>query len=170
MADNKQQNPEQLEQVEERLIRSLTNEPSAPIKLENYDVYVVFQRPAFSEKYKGRAWAAKKLRSFGLGDAVEEDPDLTYFFRYWGTLNTYVKRILIPAEKNGDIIVEGKHYVDYTYDPRREYDYSSLFEKYVIEEQYNKGYAEDAFVSDVITAHVEWLAENTVPEEDIKNS
>lgn len=159
---------EDMESVEDFVIATLTNEPSEPLEIKKYNVRLVFQRPSVINKFKHRAWAHRKLKEIGAEDSDEQ---IGFLFRYWGTLNSYVIRILVP-DKKGSITVDGKKYVDYEYDFETELDYKSIFEKYVMEEVYNKGKSEEAFLSDVIMVHANWVNENTSikDEDDIKNS
>jgi len=156
-------------ETEEKVMGILFNEPSDPVKLNDYDVYVVLKRPSFKDKYKGRAWGSKKLREFGYGDASEEDPELAYFFRMWGAVNASVQKVLIPDEK-GKVSIEGKPYAEYSYDPSKDVDYSGPFEKYAIEEVFNKGGQEDMFVASGIIAYTRWTDYFSVDGDDIKNS
>jgi len=157
------------EKLESQLMGILTNEPSRPRKLEHFNVYVIFQRPAFKDKYKGRVWSSKKLRDIGFTNPTEEDPELSYFFRYWGTLNTFVIKILTP-NKGGIHKIGGEQYEEYLYNPETDLDYSSLLEKYVLDELYPKGTSEEMFISDMIVEHANWLDESSVEEDDLKNS
>lgn len=157
-----------IEATEDSVIQILTNEPSEPLEIEGFNVRLVFQRPRLTEKYKGRIWANKKIKEIGLS---ETDDDMTaFFFRYWGTLNAFTRQVLVEDEA-GKIKLKGKTYSQYTYDPQTDMDYSSLFEKYVMEEVFNQGRNEEEFVSDVIVVHAEWLNSLTMPkEDDVKNS
>lgn len=157
------------QEIEEKVMDILSNDPSDPVKLDNYDVYVVFQRPTFKDKYKGRAWGAKKLREFGYGDAILEDPELVYFFRMWGNVNTAVKK-LYYQDDNGERAIEGKAYSEYSYNPEKDLDYGSVFEKYAIEEVFNKTGDEDMFVASGIIAFTAWSDKFSVSGDDIKNS
>lgn len=154
---------------EQKLMNLLSNEPSDTVKLDDYDVYVVFQRPTFKDKYKHRAWASKKLKEFGYQDAETEDPDLAYFIRSWGAVNSHVVKLLYKSE-TGSYTLEGEKYAEYAYDSETDLSYDSLFEKYTIEEIYNKGGAEDAFVASGIIAYTRWSDEFTLTGDDIKNS
>jgi len=62
-----------------KLIDLLTNKPSEPIEIENSKARIVFQAPTFTDKYKGRAWAAKKLKDIGISD--DDDQELSFYFR-----------------------------------------------------------------------------------------
>lgn len=154
---------------EQKLMNLLSNEPSDPVRLEGYDVYVVFQRPSFKDKYRHRAWASKKLKEFGYADAETEDPDLAYFIRSWGAVNSHVSKLLYKSEQ-GDYVIDDEKYAEYTFDQQKELTYESLFEKYTIEEIYNKNYAEDAFVAAGIIAYTKWSDTFTLTGDDIKNS
>jgi len=156
-------------QTENKMMGLLLNEPSDFILLENWNIYVIFQRPSFKDKYRGRAWASKKLNEMGFTNPIEEDPQLTYFFQYWGNLNSSITRILVTDEK-GKIKKNGKTYSDYEFNSAEDLDYSSLFEKYVMEEVYNKGLSEEMLVSDAIVKHADWLENTAVEEDDLKNS
>lgn len=158
MADEQEQN-------DIKLIEILTNKPSEPILIENTSTRVVFQAPAFADKYKGRSWSSKKLRELEISD--EDDQDLAYYFRYWGTLNSYVNKIFI-ADSSGDTTIEGKKYSLYEFDKEKDLDYKFLFEKYVFEEMYPRG-LDEAFVTSCIIAHMTWVRERALEEDDIKN-
>lgn len=149
-----------------KLIDLLKNKPSDPIEIENSKTRVVFQAPNFTDKYKGRAWASKKLKEIGL--EFDDDQDLAYYFRYWGTLNTYVKKVYFEDE-SGDFKLEGKKYSEYQYDPSKDLDYKSLFEKYVVEEMYPRG-LDESFVTSCILSHMNWVKDRALEEADIKNS
>lgn len=158
---------ENLEQTEAVVMQILTNDPSDPIQIAGYPVRVVFQRPKLADKYKARAWSMKKLKELGIS---RDDEEMNIYFTYWGVLNGYVRRLLVEDEA-GSIRMEGKRYRDYTYDPASDLDYGSLFEKYVVEEVYNKGQNDEPFVWAVITAQLEWLSPTTELQEDnVKNS
>lgn len=153
--------------TEERLVRALTNEPSEPVAVG--DVFIVFQRPRFQDKYKGRVWATKRLKEFGVEDE-DDDPEFAFYIRYWGTLNTFVKTIYVPDE-DGKVKLKGKRYSEYPYDRKTDLDYGSVFEKYVLGEIYENGGREDEFVAEAISAHMAWSEEMTEPtEEEVKNS
>lgn len=158
-----------LEEAEEAVMAILTNEPSEPLKVGKYPVRVVFKRPSMVTKFRQRTWASKKLKAFGIY-SDSDDQNTAFFFRYWGTLNAYVVRVLVEDSK-GPVKLDGKTYSDYTYDEDVDADYLSVFEKYTMEEIYNKGMSEEAFVSDAIVAHADWMESAAVPkEDDIKNS
>lgn len=148
-----------------KLIELLTNKPSEPLQVNNSEVRVVFQAPAFADKYKGRAWSSKKLREIGLSD--EDDPDLSYYFRYWGTLNSYVSHLYVE-DAEGEIKIEGESYSEYSFDPKKDLDYKSVFEKYVLEEMYPRG-LDEAFVTSAIMLHMGWVRDRALEEADIKN-
>jgi len=156
---------ENFEDKDIKLIDLLKNKPSEPIAIENSKARIVFQAPGFTDKYKGRAWASKKLKEIGI--EFDDDQDLAYYFRYWGTLNTYVKKIYVESEK-GQIKMDGKKYSEYMYDASVDLDYKSLFEKYVIEEMYPRG-TDETFVTSVIIAHMNWIRDRAMEEADIKN-
>lgn len=159
---------EELEKAEDFVISVLTNEPSEPRELAKYKIYLVFKRPTMAEKFRQRGWTSRKLREFELSE--DDDPQLLFFFRYWGTLNSYVDRIYVE-DSSGPVKIAGKKYSEYAFDGKTDLDYKSLFEKYVMEEIYNKGLSEEAFVSEVILLHAGWINETTrVSEDDIKNS
>lgn len=160
---------EKEQRTEEAVVSILTNDPSAPVQIPDYPVKVTFQRPKLTDKFKGRNWANKKLKEIGV-DLDDPGDTTAFFFRYWGSLNSFVKSVLVEDE-NGDIKSEGKTYRAYEFDPHIDVDYSSVFEKYVIEEIYNKGGNEEAFVSNAIVAHAQWVTGEELPEEDdVKNS
>lgn len=159
-----------IEDTEAEILAIITNEASEPIEIPERGVVVVFKRPSMVDKFKQRAWGARKLRSFGLVNPDVEEPNMTFFFRYWAVLNSYISRLLVVNTK-GDIKVGGKKYEEYQFDAQTDLDYSSLFEKYVMEEIYEKGHSEEAFVSEVMSVHSDWLNSQIAPEEDdIKNS
>ena len=160
---------QEMDSVEDVLIATLTNEPSEPVLVETFGVVLIFQRPSLVGKFQGRAWSTKKLKEVGITE--EDDPNLSFFFRYWGTLNAYVKQLLVQ-DKSGDFKFKGKTYSDYTFDPAKDLGYKSLFEKYVMEEIYEKGISEESFISEVVVLHADWInsmAQN-VKEDDLKNS
>jgi hypothetical protein len=157
---------ENFEEKEIKLIDLLKNKPSEPLAIEDSKARVVFQAPGFKDKYKGRAWSSKKLKEIGVD--FDDDQDLAYYFRYWGTLNTYVKNIYIEDE-NGSIKLEGKKYSEYSYDPSTDLDYKSIFEKYVVEEMYPRG-LDESFVTACVLSHMNWVRDRALEEVDIKNS
>jgi len=156
------------EATEEAVMTLITNEPSDPIEIPNFKTLIVFKRPPFKEKYKARVWASKKLKEAGYEDA-DEDRELSFFFRYWGTLNTFVSKIYFESEK-GEYSFGGKKYSLYLFDPAKDLDYAALFEKYVIAAIYEKGKSEEMFVSECIIKHTEWLGLFSVEDSEIKNS
>ncbi len=156
-------------EVEDKVMNILSNEPSDPVKLDNYNVYVVFKRPSFKDKYKGRAWGSKKLKEIGYDDATEEDPEIAYFFRMWGSVNTSVKRLLAQDDE-GDITLDEQTYSDYPYNAKTDMEYSGPFEKYAIEEIFNHGGQEDMFVAAGIIAYTRWTERFSISGDDIKNS
>lgn len=157
--------PDNQEQQDIKLIELLTNKPSEPLEIENSKARVVFQAPAFADKYKGRSWSSKKMKEIGISD--EDDQDLSYYFRYWGTLNPYVKTIYVEDPK-GSIKIEDKKYSQYEYDPEKDLNYKFLFEKFVLEEMYPRG-LDEAFVSSCILSHMNWVRDRALEEVDIKN-
>ena len=157
---------ENFEQKDIKLMELLANKPSEPIKIEDSKARVVFKAPAFADKYKGRSWASKKLKEIEVTE--EEDQDLAYYFRYWGTLNSYVIKIYVEDE-SGEIKIDGVSYSEYQFDSTKDLDYKFLFEKYVLEEQYSRG-SDEAFVTSCILAHMNWVREVALEEDDIKNS
>jgi hypothetical protein len=132
-------------------------------------VYVVFQRPSFKDKYRHRAWASKKLKEFGYNDAEVEDPDLAYFVRSWGAVNSHVLKLFYKNEA-GTHKIGGEQYAEYLFDSESDLDYGSVFEKYTIEEVYNNNQAEDSFVAAGIIAYTKWSDTFTLTGDDIKNS
>jgi hypothetical protein len=168
MPDNEKLTAEQAEVVEDFVMASLTNEPSEPLEVERYKVRLVFRRPSMVNKFKQRAWAARKLKELEVGEG--DDPQILFLFRYWGTLNSYVEKIFVE-NPDGGIKLSGKKYSEYEFDRATELDYKSLFEKYVMKEIYDRGLSEETFVSEVILLHANWINENSkVSEDDIKNS
>lgn len=157
------------QELENKVMSILSNDPSDPVYLQEYDVYLVFQRPSFKDKYKARAWALKKLKEFGYDDANAEDPELSYFFRSWGTVNSHVRKVLYFDEK-GSHKLQGKTYSEYEYTPEKDLDYSSVFEKYAIEVIYGAGEPEDVFVASAIIAYTRWVEHFSLDGDDIKNS
>lgn len=154
------------EEREIKLMEILTNKPSDPIEIKDTKTRIVFQAPSITDKYKGRAWSAKKLKEIGVTD--EDDQDLAYYFRYWGNLNTFVKRIYFE-NPHGDIKIGELLYSEYTFEPSRDLNYKFLFEKYAIEEMYARG-IDELFVTSSIMAHMEWIKNRALEESDIKNS
>lgn len=168
MPDNEKLTPEQVESTEDFVMAALTNEPSEPIEVGKYKVMVVFKRPSMVDKFRQRGWASRKLKELELTE--EDDPQILFFFRYWGTLNAFVNKIYVE-DSSGDVKLSGKKYSEYTFEREKELDYKSLFEKYVMKEIYDKGISEETFVSEVILLHATWINESTkVSEDDIKNS
>jgi len=153
------------EQKDIKLIEILTNKPSEPVLIDNTSTRVVFQAPAFADKYKGRSWSSRKLKELDISD--EDDQDLSYYFRYWGTLNSYVTRILVE-DSSGDVSIDGSKYVEYSFDAEKDLDYRFLFEKYVLEEMYPRG-LDESFVTSCIIAHMNWVRDRALEEDDIKN-
>jgi hypothetical protein len=157
--------PEIQEEKDIKLIEILTNKPSEPIEIENSKTRVVFQAPAFADKYKGRSWSSKKMKEIGISE--EDDQDLAYYFRYWGTLNSYVTKVYVENE-SGDVKIGDKNYVEYSYDPSKDLNYKFLLEKYVLEEMYPRG-IDEMFVTSSIIAHMNWVRDRALEESDIKN-
>lgn len=157
--------PENQEEKDIKLIELLTNKPSEPLEIEDSKVRVVFQAPAFADKYKGRAWASKKLKEIGLD--FDDDQDLAYYFRYWGTLNSYVKHLYVEAS-SGKVKIADKKYSEYEFNPSEDLNYKSLFEKFVLEEMYPRG-LDESFVTACILAHMGWVRDRAMEEVDIKN-
>jgi len=160
---------QEAEETEARVMDILTNDPSDPVQLEGYDVYVMFQRPAFKEKYRHRAWASKKLKEFGYTDAEAEDPDLAYFVRSWGAVNSHVVKLFYKSD-TGSHTLGGEKYAEYSFNAETDLDYGSVFEKYTIEEVYNNNQPEDSFVAAGIIAYTRWVEKFTLTGDDIKNS
>jgi hypothetical protein len=156
---------ENFEDKDIKIINLLKNRPSEPIQIENSKTRLVFEAPGFTDKYRGRAWASKKLKEIGI--EFEDDQDLAYYFRYWGTLNTYVTKVYFE-DKNGNIKLDGKKYSEFLYDPKTDLDYKSVFEKYVLEEMYPRG-LDESFVTTAIISHMNWVKDRTMEEVDIKN-
>ena len=158
------------EAVEEDVFALLSNEPSNYIEIPRRGIKVVFKRPSMTEKFRQRVWASKKLRSFGIVNQDQDDPNVSFFFRYWGTLNAFITKIIVE-DKKGSISSGGKKYREYLYNPEEDVDYGSVFEKYTMEEVFNPGMSEEAFVSEVIVEHAKWMDDSSrVKEDDIKNS
>jgi hypothetical protein len=155
-------------ETEDVLMAIITNDASAPILIEDFNTLVVFKRPAFKDKYKARVWANRKLRESGMEDP-DEDKEMSFFFRYWGALNTYITNLYYEKE-DGTRVFNSKKYAEYTFDPKIDLDYSFLFEKYAIEEVYNKGLSEELFISQCIQKHNEWLGLASVEDSELKNS
>ena len=135
------------------------------VEIENRKTRVVFQAPAFAEKYKGRSWSSKKIKEIGISE--EDDQDLAYYFRYWGTLNSYVTKIYFE-DASGDIKIGEKQYSEYFYDSSKDLNYKFLLEKYVLEEMYTRG-IDELFVTSSIIAHMNWVRDRAMEEADIKN-
>lgn len=159
--------------TEDKVMKRLLNEMSERIQIPEHKEYVQFQLPSFSEKYRGRAWVAKKMKEFNIPSAVDDDPQMYMFFRYWGLINTSVKHLYYP-DPSGAVSIGGESYSEYKYDAATDLDYTAVFEKYAIEEVYNKGESEEAFVLDTFTAYALWSAnedeEDVLEEDEIKNS
>jgi hypothetical protein len=156
---------EKPEEKDIKLIEILTNKPSEPLEIENSKTRVVFQAPAFADKYKGRSWSSKKMKEIGISE--EDDQDLAYYFRYWGTLNSYVTKVYVENE-SGDVKIGDKKYIEYSYDPNKDLNYKFLLEKYVLEEMYPRG-IDEMFVTSSIIAHMNWVRDRALEESDIKN-
>jgi len=163
-------NPAQTEEeLEDNFMKLMTNEPSDPVQIDEYDVYVVFQRPAFKDKYKARAWASKKLKEFGFENPDVEDPEFAYFIRSWATVNSHVVKLFVGDEA-GSVSIEGKPFSEYEYNSETDLDYSSVFEKYVVEELYNKNQQEDIFIASAVLMYTRWVNTFQFDGDDIKNS
>lgn len=157
------------EELEDNFMKLVTNEPTDPVQVDDYGVYVVFQRPAFRDKYKARAWSSKKLKEFGFDDAETEDPEFAYFIRSWATVNSHVTKLFVEDE-NGSVAINGTTCSEYEYSPETDLDYSSVFEKYVIEELYNKNKQEDIFIASAVLLYTRWVNTFQFDGDDIKNS
>ena len=155
-------------ETEDKLMKILTNEPSEPFKVGEYDVYVVFQRPPFKDKYKGRVWATKKIKEFGFS-SPDEDPLISNFVRLWGTVNNSVTSVYYQDDK-GRTTLDGKTYSEYKFDPSKDKDYGNVLEKYTVEEVYNKGQSDELFISEVVVAYTKWSNDGTLEEPELKNS
>jgi hypothetical protein len=155
--------------IEDKLIHVLTNDPSTPLEVPNYGCLLIFKRPDFKLKYKGRGWAVGKITEFEL----ENDANMSFVFRYWGVLNTYITNIYMEHPQ-GDVRKNGKTYIEYLFDPTKDLDFKYLFEKFVVEEIYNKRQiSDDIFISAVMEVHSKWTNTTTIDsaeEEDLKNS
>lgn len=157
--------PDNQEQQDIKLIELLTNKPSEPLPVENSKARVVFKAPAFADKYKGRSWSSKKMKEIGISE--EDDQDLSYYFRYWGTLNSYITHIYFE-DSSGDIKIDDKTYSLYEYDSSKDLNYKFLFEKYVLEEMYPRG-LDESFVTACVLMHMNWVRDRAMEEADIKN-
>lgn len=166
MTENNQQ---ELEKLETKIMTTLTNEASEPKDVKGYGILLIFKRPSFTEKYKGRAWANKKLQELDLVD----DDAMSTMFRYWGMLNSYVVKALVE-DPNGRIKSGDKIYSEYIFIPEQDLDYKSLFEKLVIAEIYNKrNLADDVFVTKCIDTFLAWIESFTITTKEgeaVKNS
>lgn len=146
--------------TETKLMSLLVNEESRPIELPEFGCFVTFKRPSLPNKHRGRAWAFRKLREFGYSE--KDDNAGTSVIQYWGQLNSYVTSI--TYEVNGS-------QVPYQYNPKEDTEYDSVFEKFVVEEIYNRrGIQEDMFIAEVVVLLMKWIEETTVEEEELKNS
>ncbi|MFA5626219.1 MAG: hypothetical protein WC965_01925 [Thiohalomonadaceae bacterium] len=142
-------------EAETKLVGLLINEESEPFEVPGFDCKVTFKRPTIAGKHKGKAWSFRKIKEYGY-DPDDENSG-TLVLQYWGQLNAYVHRIL----------VDGK---EYPFDPKVDTEYSAVFDKYTVEEVYNKGESEDSFVSVVIVLLAKWLDETVLSDDEVKNS
>lgn len=157
---------ENFEETEDAVMYVMTNEESKPIPVDN--ILLVFKRPDMKRKYQQRSWARRKLKEFKIDQ--EENNNDAFLWQYWGSLNAYVIRLYV-LDSQGKVKFEGKKYSEYFYDETEDIEYGSLFEKYAVEEVYNKGKSEEDFVSRVILEHAQWLNSAVIPQgDDIKNS
>lgn len=157
MADKKKQMTEtEVAEVETKLIPLLKNDPSDPVTLKGGEK-VVFQRPSMSNKYRHQIWLTKKLKEVGI-EATDEDSEYLFYFQYFSLLNGHVVSLTTP---------EGE---EYTYDQKSDQDYKFLFEKYAVEEYFNKNKAEEDFVLDAIEKFVQWQNDTSVGLDELKNS
>lgn len=148
-----------VEATEQVLVKRLLNEPSDPFEYEGYKF--IFKRPKFEDKYRVRAWITKKGNAL-FTDIQTEDPELSLMFSIMGALHSNVHRIFE--------VVSGKN-VEYTFNPIEDIDYKFLFEKFLVEEIYNrKGLDEQDFVYGLAQIFSPWNAQDTIIEGDIKNS
>lgn len=141
--------------TETKVMTLLGNEPSEPLEVEGYDCRVVFKRPPLAGKHRGKAWAFRKMKEYGY-DPTDENSG-TLVIQYWGQLNQFVVKVL-----------EGKK--EYPFDPKADSEYSCVFEKYVVEEIYNRGKSEEAFITELIIMLARWMGEGEVADGDLKNS
>lgn len=149
--------------VEERVILQLTNEQSDPYTYRGFKF--IFKRPEYKNKFKGRRWATAKIKE-QTGEGEEEDPDIAFYFRFFGTTCNYVHKIFRIVEKD-----DKREYVEYKFDPATELDYSFVFEKFIVDEVYGKiTDDEEEFVFEVAKLQTQWLESQKVDESDIKNS
>lgn len=168
MSENVNINEEAIldEDVEDAVMRIMTNEPSEPMEVG--ECVVVFQRPSLPVKYKQRSWSKRRMKEYGIDP--NGDSDESYLFQQWGTLNAFISTLYM-ADKKGKVKLSDKNYTQYEYDSSVDLDYGSVFEKYVMEEIYNKGKNEEIFLVQTFAAFVEWLNSAMVPDgDDIKNS
>lgn len=143
-------------EAETKLMGILTNEPSPYIEIPEFEVELQFQRPPLAKKHKHKAWAFNKMREYGY--RLDEDNSGTMILQYWGQLNSFV----IGITNNGK---------PFSYDPEKDTEYGSLYEKFVVEEIYNtRGLQEEGFVSSSILALARWLDSTEAEEEETKNS
>lgn len=151
-------------EVEERVLLQLTNEQSDPYTYRGFKF--VFKRPEYKNKFKGRRWATAKIKE-QTTEGEEEDPDIGFYFRFFGTTCNYVHQVFkIVAGEDGK-----NTYVEYKFDPATELDYMFVFEKFIVDEVYGKiTDDEEEFVFEVAKLQTQWLESQKVSESDIKNS
>lgn len=146
--------------TEMKMLALLVNEESEDIEVPGYDCSLRFKRPSMTQKHRGRAWAYRKMREFGYNE--DEDNAGTSAIQYWGQLNSFVTSITLTG---------GGTKEPYTYDPKVDTDYGSVFEKFVVEEIYNRrGLQEDNFIAQVVVLLMKWIDETAVVEGELKNS
>lgn len=163
MTDNEKLTNENIEEVEDYLTATLTNEPSQLREIEHYKVLVSFQRPPMLQKYRHRAWVNRKLAEIDAG----KDFELRQHFTVWSQINAHVIRILTPDE-NGDVTFNGKKYKEYSHTDEA---YMSLAEQYISEEIYNKGGSDEDFMVRVWDQIMDWVQEVIAADpEDVKKS
>jgi hypothetical protein len=130
-----------LEQVEEKLVNLLNNEPDV---LDVQGIKLKIQRPTFTDKYRSQGWSNRKLKEVDVASDEVENQQIVFYLSYFGIINAHV-----TAMKLADGTA-------YTYDPAVDTEYKYLFEKYVMEELFNKGQNESDFVFQVINAFIDW--------------
>lgn len=146
--------------TETKMLALLINEESEDIEVPGYGCSLRFKRPSMTQKHRGRSWAYRKMREYGYD--ANEDNDGTSALQYWGQLNTFVTNITL---------LDGKKPVEYTFDPKVDTDYGSVFEKFVIEEIYNRrGLQEDNFIAQAVVLLIKWIDDTAVVEGELKNS
>ena len=130
-----------LEVIEEKLVNLLTNEPDTVV-VEG--ITLKLKRPSFTDKYKSQAWGNKKLKEMEIDANDAENQQISFYISYFGVVNSHVIELKLP---------DG---TAYEFDPAADVKYKFLFEKYVMEELFEKSINESNFVFEVINKFIDW--------------